>query len=151
MNLNKVIIVGRVTADPQLRTTTGGSSVASLSIATNRTWTDKSGKKQEEVEFHHIVLWARQAEIASQFVVKGSLLMIEGRLQTRKWQDKQGQTRYTTEIIGERLQLGPKPSSASSTYGSDRQDNDSTQADGDEDIPIINVDEDDIKPEDLPF
>jgi single-strand DNA-binding protein len=109
MNLNKVIILGRVTANPTLRSTPGGQSVASLSIATNRVWTDKSGKKQEDATFHNVVLWGRQAEIASQYVVKGSTLLVEGRLQTRTWQDKDGNKRQTTEIICEHLQLGPKP------------------------------------------
>ena len=108
MNLNRVIILGRVTAAPDLRTTPNGQSVASIGVATNRQWTDKSGAKQEDVEFHKVVLWGRQAEIASQFLVKGSLVLIEGRLQTRLWTDKQGQQRQTTEIMGENLQLPPK-------------------------------------------
>src|SRR5512141_2709221 len=100
MNLNKVLILGRVTADPQLRTTTSGTSVASFSVATNRVWKGKDGK-QEETEFHNIVAWGRTAEIASQFLKKGAMVYVEGRLQTRSWQDKQGQNRKTTEIICE--------------------------------------------------
>lgn len=106
MNLNKTFILGRVTADPQVRTTAGGNSVASFSIATNRVWMDKSGKKQEETEFHNVVFWGRQAEVIGQYVVKGSLILVEGRLQTRSWEDKQGNKRQTTEVIGEQLQLG---------------------------------------------
>src|SRR3989344_4951640 len=115
MNLNKVLIVGRVTADPQVRQTTSGASVSSFSVATNRVWTDKAGAKQEETEFHNVVTWGRQAEIAGQFLTKGSLVLIEGRLQTRSWQDKQGGQRKTTEIICDRLQLGPRPHSTGST------------------------------------
>ena len=108
MNLNKVLIVGRVTADPQLRTTPGGQSVSGFSIATNRVWTDKSGAKQEDTEFHNVVVWGRQAEIATQFLTKGAMVLVEGRLQTRSWTDKTGGQRKTTEIICERLQLGPR-------------------------------------------
>jgi len=111
MNLNKVLIIGRMTADPELRKTGSGQSVTSFGVATNRVWTDKAGAKQEETEFHNVVCWARQAEIATQFLKKGSLVMIEGRLQTRSWQDQQGGNRKTTEIICERLQLGPRAQS----------------------------------------
>ena len=110
MDLNKVIIVGRVTADPQLRTTPGGQSVTTLGVATNRAWTDKNNQKQEETEFHSVVLWGRQAEVATQYLTKGATVLIEGRLRTRSWTDKQGAQRRTTEIMSERMQLGPRPS-----------------------------------------
>lgn len=109
MNLNKVFILGRLTADPQLRTTSSGQSVGTFAIATNRVWTDKAGGKQEDTQYHNIVVWGRQAEIAQRFLSKGGLVLIEGRLQTRAWDDKQGQKRKTTEIVAERLQLGPRP------------------------------------------
>src|SRR3989338_4120756 len=112
MNLNKVFILGRLTGDPQLRSTANGTQVASFSVATNRVWNDPSGAKKEAVEFHNVVVWGRQAEVASRFLVKGSLVLIEGRLQTREWEGKDGQKRRTTEIICERLQLGPRPSGA---------------------------------------
>ncbi len=99
MDYNKAIIVGRVTADPQLRTTQTGQSVTSIGVATNRTWMDKNNQKQESTEFHNVVMWGRTAEIASQFLVKGAMVLIEGRLQTRSWTDKQGQQRKTTEIM----------------------------------------------------
>ncbi|MDP2696391.1 MAG: single-stranded DNA-binding protein [bacterium] len=143
MNLNKVFLIGRLTADPQLRSTTTGQQVASLSIATNRTWTDKSGQKQESVEFHNVVLWGRQAEVANQFLKKGSMAFIEGRLQTRDWEDKQGQKRKSTEIVAERLQLGPRPTGKAGAGFSSKESSDS-------DVPTINVD-DEIKTEDLPF
>src|SRR5580704_3516846 len=108
MDLNRVILVGRVTADPQLRTTPGGQSVVTIGVATNRTWTDKSGAKQEEAEFHNVVIWGRQAEVAGQYLTKGAMVLIEGRLQTRSWTDKQGQQRKTTEVLAERMQLGPR-------------------------------------------
>src|ERR1700679_2273000 len=104
MDLNKVILVGRVTADPQVRSTPGGQSVTTVGVATNRTWTDKAGAKQEQVEFHNVVMWGRTAEVAAQFLTKGAMVLVEGRLQTRVWTDKQNQQRRTTEIMCERMQ-----------------------------------------------
>src|ERR1022692_4763600 len=122
MNLNKAIILGRVTADPMLKSTKGGQSVATMVVATNRLWTDKSGQKQEDVEFHNIVIWGKQAEAASVYLKKGQLVLVEGRLATRGWEDKDGQKHKATEIIAERLQFGPstgseKPAAAPSFAG----------------------------------
>jgi len=110
MNLNKCFILGRLTADPQLRSTPSGQQVASFSLATNRKYTDKRGKVCEEAEFHNIVVWGREAEIAGKFLKKSSICLVEGSLQTRHWQDKQGNPRKTTEIVCEKLQLGPRSS-----------------------------------------
>lgn len=149
MNLNKVFILGRLTADPQLRNTTSGQSVASFSVATNRVWTDKAGAKQEAVEYHNIVVWGRQAEIASQFLTKGAMVLIEGRLQTRSWQDKQGQQRKTTEIVCERMQLGPRPQGGGRAPASAPAE---PAAEKTEEIPTINLEEEgEVKAEDLPF
>ncbi len=142
MNLNKVFILGRVTADPQLRSTQGGAQVTSFSVATNRVWNDPSGAKKESTEFHNIVVWGRQAEVASRFLVKGSLVLIEGRLQTRDWEGKDGQKRKTTEVICERMQLGPRPA------GGGRS---STASEKSESLPTVDVEDDEIKAEDLPF
>lgn len=151
MNLNKALILGRVTADPQLRTTPGGQSVASFSIATNRVWNNKSGQKQEETEFHNIVAWGRTAEIASQFLQKGAMVYVEGRLQTRSWQDKQGQTRKTTEIICETLQLGPRAAGGGgAAKGAPAASAAKRDVPAEEEIPVIDI-EDEIKAEDLPF
>ena len=153
MNLNKAFILGRLTVDPQLRSTASGQQVASFGVATNRVWTDKSGQKQENVEFHNVVVWGRQAEIASKFLTKGSLVFIEGRIQTRSWDDRQGQKRRTTEVIAERLQLGPTPFSQGGVQreGSVSQGSGQTSQDAaPEAIPVIDVDEE-IKSEDLPF
>jgi len=108
VNLNKVILVGRVVNDPELRTIPSGQPVCSFRLATNVIWTNSSGQKQEKTDFHNIVLWRRLAEIASQYLTKGSLVMIEGRIQTRSWQDQSGNKRFRTEIVGQRMQLGPK-------------------------------------------
>src|SRR4051794_12091636 len=111
MNLNKAIIAGRVSQAPELRTTPGGQSVASMGVATNRTWTDKAGAKQEAGEFHTVVLWGKTAELAATFLQKGSLVLVEGRLETRGWTDKAGVARKATEIIAEDVQFGPRPTS----------------------------------------
>ncbi len=108
MNFNRVYILGNLTRDPELRQTPSGQSVATFGVATNSFFTDKSGQRQQRAEFHNIVVWGRQAEIASKFLKKGGLVLIEGRLQTRSWQDNQGQTRKSTEIVCERMQLGPR-------------------------------------------
>lgn len=151
MNLNKAIIVGRVTANPELRRTAGGTSVTAFSVATNRVWTDKVKGKQEETEFHNVVAWGRQAEIASQFLTKGAMVMVEGRLKTRSWQDKQGATHRATEIICETLQLGPKPQGGSQNWGAGRSappearnGNGNEKKDDQpaaEEIPVINLDD----------
>jgi single-strand DNA-binding protein len=158
MNLNKVLLIGRLTADPQLRSTPGGQAVASFSIATNRTWLDKSGAKQEQAEFHNIVVWGRQAETSSQFLKKGATALIEGRLQTRSWQNKEGQNMKTTEIVAERVQFGPRAmndggaGSSFSRGGGTNMDKPFDDAQGKpEELPTIDMDEGDMKPEDLPF
>lgn len=116
MNLNKAIIVGRVTQDPQLRTTPSGQPVCNFSIATNRIWTDSgTNEKQEKAEFHNVVAWRRLAEIANQYLAKGSLVMIEGRIETRSWDDQSGNKRYRTEIVAENMQLGPRSASSQTT------------------------------------
>ena len=108
MNLNKVFLVGRLVTDPEMRSTPTGQNVCSFRMATNRVFTDKTGQKQEKTEYHNIVLWRRLAEIASQYLTKGSLALIEGRIETRSWQDATGNKRYRTEIVGESMQLGPR-------------------------------------------
>ncbi len=140
-----------MTADPQLRTTPGGQSVTTFGVATNRVWAGKAGK-QEETEFHNIVAWGRQAEIATQFLQKGALVLVEGRLRTRSWQDKQNQNHKVTEIICERLQLGPRSAGASPVPSAKAAAPAAAETDSApvEDIPIIDL-EDDVKAEDLPF
>jgi len=107
MNLNKVMILGNITRDPEMRTTPAGKAVVTLGVATNRRWTNASGQKQEQAEFHNVVLWGRLAEIANQYLAKGALVLIEGRLQTRTWEGQDGVKRYRTEIIAENMQMGP--------------------------------------------
>lgn len=142
MNLNKAILVGRLTQDPKSKTLPSGQSVVSFGLATGRFYTDKNGEKKQQTEFHNIVMFGKLAEIASQYLTKGSLTLIEGRLQTRNWQDSSGNQRWRTEIIAERLQLGPK-SAGKVTPPTP------TEEAPKEEIPIIEENEIDVK--NLPF
>jgi len=189
MDLNKVMLIGRLTADPELRTIPNGQSVATFGLATNRRWTDRDGQKQQSVEFHNIVVWGRQAETTSQFLKKGAMAYIEGRLQTRSWDGQDGQKRRTTEIVAERVQFGPRamnpggggspsfvppsgssastvsppggapgpqvaPSSSSSSSGPARSggaDAGDVSSPVEEELPQIDIDENEIKPENVPF
>ena len=104
-SVNKVIILGNLGRDPETRYTTGGEAVTNLNIATSEQWKDKSGEKQERTEWHRVVLFGRQAEVAGEYLKKGRSVYIEGRLQTRKYTDKDGVEKYSTEIVGDRMQL----------------------------------------------
>src|SRR5262245_35845032 len=104
--INKVILIGNLGQDPESRTTPGGTTVTNIRIATSESWRDKqSGEMKENTEWHSIVLWNKLGEIAAEYLRKGSQVYIEGRLQTRKWQDKQGNDRYTTEIVASEMQM----------------------------------------------
>lgn len=148
MNLNKVLLIGRLTQDPEMRTTPGGQSVTTVRLATNRVWNDQAThQKKEATEYHTIVCWGRLAEISGQYLKKGGLAMFEGRLQTRSWDDKQsGQKRYSTEIVAENMQIGPRPGGApfqGSAPVADIRRNPapSASASVEPEIPIINEDE----------
>ncbi len=104
-SVNKAIIIGNLGSDPELRYTAGGQAVANFSVATTEKWRDKEGQNQENTEWHRVVLWARQAEVAKEYLKKGSSVYIEGRIQTRSYEDKDGNKRYTTEIVGQRMQF----------------------------------------------
>jgi len=103
--VNKVILVGNLGANPELRYTQGQQAVANLRIATTERWTDKSGQKQEATEWHRVVVWGKQAEIVGQYLTKGRQVYVEGRIRTRQWQDQQGQKRFTTEIVAQNVQM----------------------------------------------
>lgn len=159
MNVNKVLLVGRLTRDPEIRSTTSGQSVASISMATNRFWKDKSGQKQEKTEFHNVILWGRLAEIAGQYLAKGQEAFIEGRLETRKYTGKDGIERRTTEVVAENMQLGSRPQGQSS-FSPSRPAPQAAAAPANkapqekaEEIPTINLDEeqDEVRIEDVPF
>ena len=104
-SVNKVILIGNLGRDPEIRYTQGGEPIANFSLATTEKWTDKSGQKQEATEWHRVVVWGKQAEICGQYLTKGRQVYIEGSIRTRQWQDQQGQKRYTTEIVARNVQM----------------------------------------------
>lgn len=104
-SLNKAMIIGNLGKDPEMRATASGQSVATFSLATGEKFKNKSGEWEERTEWHNVVLWGRLAEIAGEYLAKGKTVYIEGRIQTRKWQDKDGRDRYTTEIVGDKMQM----------------------------------------------
>ncbi|MEK7658472.1 MAG: single-stranded DNA-binding protein [Patescibacteria group bacterium] len=108
MNLNKIFILGNVTRDPEVRALPSGQSVTNFSVATNRFYTDSSGQKKQEAEFHNVVCFGKLADISSRYLNKGSMLLVEGRIKTRTWQDSANVKHYKTEIIAENIQLAPK-------------------------------------------
>ena len=115
MSVNKVIVLGRLGQDPELKHTAGGSAVSNFSVATNESWMDKQGQKQERTEWHRIVVWGKLAERCNQYLSKGRQVYLEGRLQTRSWEDKQGQKRYTTEIQANSVEFLGGPSDGVAT------------------------------------
>jgi single-strand DNA-binding protein len=108
MYFNRAILIGNLTRDPELRSLPSGIQVASLSVATNRVWKDKNGAKQESTDYHNVVVFGRQAETAAQYLKKGASVMVEGRMQTRSWDGTDGQKKYRTEIVADRIQFGPR-------------------------------------------
>jgi single-strand DNA-binding protein len=110
MYLNKAMVIGNLTRDPELRAIPSGQQVCSFSVATNRVYKDKDGQQQKATEFHNIVVWGRQAETCGQYLKKGQSVLVEGRLQTRSWEGQDGKKNYKTEIVADRVQFGPKSS-----------------------------------------
>ena len=138
MNLNKVFVLGNLTRDPDRKNLPSGNSVVSFGIATNRFFTNQNQEKQQETEFHNITAFGRLAEISSQYLKKGSLVLIEGRLRTNSWQDSSGVKHFKTEIITERMQLGPKgvEPKTENKFSPETK----TVKISDEDIPVIEED-----------
>ena len=139
--INKVIMVGNLGQDPEVKYTAGGAAVTTLSLATSESWKDKdTGSDQERTEWHRVVLWRRLAEIAGEYLKKGSKVYIEGQLQTRKW-EQDGQTRYTTEVIGRDMQFLDSRGSSSSDASSYEDTNQDT---GSQNLPDSGITDDDI-------
>ena len=128
--VNKAIIMGHLGRDPEVRYQQSGAAIATLNIATSETYKDRDGNKQERTEWHRVVLFGRTAEVAGEYLRKGSMAYVEGRLQTRKWTDKEGQDRYTTEIVGDRLQLVGGNGGKGGNSGGDGQYDDYPEAQG---------------------
>ena len=146
MYLNKAIVIGNLTRDPEIKALPSGVKVASFSVATNRVWKDKNGVKQENVDYHNIVVFGRQAEIVGQYMKKGSSILVEGRMQTRSWDDAAGVKKYRTEIVADRIQFGPRPAGSSGGYSAPAPAPDDKKA-----IDTIEYPEEEINPEDIPF
>jgi len=155
MYLNKAIVYGNLTRDPELRAIPTGSKVATFSIATNRIWKDKSGAKQEAVDYHNIVVFGRQAETVSQYLKKGSSALVEGRMQTRSWDAQDGQKKYRTEIVADRIQFGPRAGNSNGSSAAVKSDASAAEApsgtDGPPPAEAIEYPEEEINPDDIPF
>ena len=148
MYLNKAIIIGNLTRDPELRSLPNGNKVCSFSVATNRVWKDKNGAKQESADYHNVVVFGRQAETVAQYMKKGSSILVEGRIQTRSWDDKNsGEKKYRTEIIADRVQFGPRGTGAG---GAGAAAEPGRKEEGGA-IDTIEYPEENINPDDIPF
>ncbi len=143
-SVNKAIVLGNLGQDPDVRSTSSGQMVANFSLATNRSWTDRNGQRQEQTEWHKIVAWAKLAEIIEQYLKKGDQVYIEGRLQTRSWEDKSGEKRYTTEIVAQEMVMLGSGGGARGGLGGGPSNNDSAGPGGggsgvveeDDDLPF---------------
>lgn len=153
MYVNKVFLYGNLTRDPELRALPSGQQVASFSLATNRTYTNKEGQKQEATEFHNIVAFGRQAEVIGQYLKKGRAVFVEGRMQTRSW-EKEGQKQYRTEVVIENFQFGPS-GLGGQTAGAERSSaprtRDAKGKGGKKEGDEVQYPDDSINPDDIPF
>ncbi|MBI4692266.1 MAG: single-stranded DNA-binding protein [Candidatus Terrybacteria bacterium] len=143
MNLNKVFIIGNLTRDPELRSLPSGASVVSFGVATNRIWKNQQGEKQEDVQFHNIVVFGKQADSVAQYLKKGSSVLVEGRIQTRNWEAQDGTKRNKTEIVAERVQFGPKRGGSAAS--------EKPAVGKTEELETIEYPEEEINPEEIPF
>ena len=155
MDLNKAMMIGNLTRDPEIKTTPNGQTVANFGVATNLTWTDQSGQKQEKAEFHNIVAWRKLAEIMGQYLKKGSKVYIEGRLQTRSWEDQNSVKKYRTEIIADNMiMLGSKPGASAPSEGEQaapKHDYAQPEPEVSKPVETNNQAEEEINVEDIPF
>jgi single-strand DNA-binding protein len=150
MYINKAIIYGNITRDPELKSLPSGIQVCEMGVATNRTWKDKNGAKQESTDYHNVVVFGRQAETVKQYLHKGNGVFVEGRIQTRSWDAPDGSKKYRTEIIAERIQFGPKGAAGGGSYGGSQSAPAKQEAPKDE-APAIEYPEEEINADDIPF
>jgi single-strand DNA-binding protein len=149
MYINKAMIFGNLTRDPELRALPSGMNVANFSVATNRVFKDRDGKNQEQTDFHNIVVFGRQADTVSQYLKKGSSVFVEGRMQTRSWDDKKtGEKKYRTEVVADRVQFGPRGSGAGNHAAPEMHED---EMGGSSAGPGIDYPKEDINPDDIPF
>jgi len=152
MYINKATILGNLTRDPEVKSIPTGTKVATFSLATNRSWKDANGARKDASEYHNVVAFGRQAELIGQYAKKGSSLFVEGRLQTRSWDDSSGQKKYRTEIILENFQFGPKPQSGGMAEMSAKPAQKETSSpDNDDSFDAIEYPNEDINVDDIPF
>lgn len=154
MYLNKVLLCGNLTRDPELKALPSGQQLCNLGVATNRVYKDKDGQQQKATEFHSVVVWGRQAETCGQYLKKGQSVLVEGRLQTRSWDGQDGQKKYKTEIVADRVQFGPKALNRSGTeHGTDVEhgQRESASAPRESASEGIQYPEENINAEDIPF
>ncbi len=151
MFFNKAIIIGNVTRDPEMKALPSGAKVTQLSIATNRVWKDANGAKKEQSDFHNIVVFGRQAETVAQYVKKGSMLMVEGRIQTRSWDGADGKKNYRTEIVADRVQFGPRSGATSGGTTVAGSNDPQSNAPSNKEEDTIDYPMEDINSEDIPF
>ena len=149
MYLNKAIIIGNLTRDPEQKALPSGTAVTTFSLATNRVWKDKDGNKQESADYHNIVVFGRQADTTAQYLKKGSSALIEGRIQTRSWDGQDGKKNYRTEIVADRVQFGPRPEGGVSSTTAPASK--AKPAAKKEEIDTIQYPEEEINPDDIPF
>ncbi len=150
MYLNKALIIGNLTRDPEERQLPSGVSVTSFSVATNRYWKDKNGSKQEDTQYHNVVVFGAQAANCAHYLRKGSSVLIEGRMQTRSWDDKDGSKKYRTEIVADKVQFGTRAGEGGPSSGGANKEPGAAEKDVPNDDHIDYPDED-INPEDIPF
>lgn len=151
MYLNKALIIGNLTRDPELKTLPSGIKVCSFSVATNRVWKDQNGARQEAADYHNVVVFGRQAETVAQYMKKGSNLLVEGRMQTRSWDDQAtGTKKYRTEVVADRVQFGNAGGAGSSQSSAPKQSAPQGESD-DSGLDTIDYPQDDINSEDIPF
>ncbi len=156
MYINKAIIYGNLTRDPELRAIPSGTQVATFGVATNRVYKDKNGARQEAADFHNVVVFGRQAELAAQYLRKGNAVFVEGRMQTRSWDDKtSGEKKYRTEIVAERVQFGPRgagsPMSSPASPDAPKVGKEVKGKKGEEKEEAIEYPAEEINAEDIPF
>jgi|SRR3989344_5405916 len=151
MYLNKVILIGNLTRDPELRSLPSGAAVTTFALATNRVWRDREGNKKEDTQYHNVVVFGKQAETVAQYLKKGQSAMAEGRMQTRSWDDKStGEKKYRTEVVADRVQFGPKAGGGGGSMGGGETMSAKGSKTPEEAVEVDYPDER-VNPEDIPF
>lgn len=151
MYINKAIIYGNLTRDPELKSLPSGIQVCEFGVATNRVWKDKNGARQESTDYHNAVVFGRQAELVKQYLHKGNGVFLEGRIQTRSWDAQDGTKRYRTEIVADRIQFGPKGGAAPASSSSESHSNAPEKPKTKDEPQSIEYPEEEINADDIPF